>query len=340
MFKSKGIISKIISVPTLDTYMVGFDLGEFRYEPLSELLMDTVVDFAFGYHTGILERYDRRTLKEAAKSIYNIREFTEVKWTYVDEDSELLDCEIKAEKKYLKRGEFGELILHLLLRDFYDTVPLLSKIYFKDSDGAVVHGFDTVHIGKDLADSSKSSMYLGESKIYSRKDDTAGINGVKDLVQDIEHHFKKDFLYREIALIGKKKYSYKPKDEVIDFTPGAYEEFLKAKNYWFDTLAKVESGEQKLEDFLNSVTVPLVCTYQSKLLTEACDENNDDFKKEYEVEMLSLKNVFETEIAKFKIEKGEPVKTKLNVLLILFPVPSKKQLIKLLHKKLYNQQNA
>jgi hypothetical protein len=34
--------------------------------------------------------------------------------------------------KDLARGEFGELILHLLLRDFHDTVPLLSKIYFKD----------------------------------------------------------------------------------------------------------------------------------------------------------------------------------------------------------------
>ena len=35
-------------------------------------------------------------------------------------------------EKYKKRGEFGELILHLILRDFFETVPLLSKIYFKD----------------------------------------------------------------------------------------------------------------------------------------------------------------------------------------------------------------
>ena len=29
--------------------------------------------------------------------------------------------------KQKRRGEFGELILHLLLRDFYKTIPLLSK---------------------------------------------------------------------------------------------------------------------------------------------------------------------------------------------------------------------
>ena len=49
--------------------------------------MNAWVDFAFGYHTGILESYDREKLVEAAQSIYKISSYNDIKWIYVDEDS-------------------------------------------------------------------------------------------------------------------------------------------------------------------------------------------------------------------------------------------------------------
>ena len=118
IINSKNIINQHFTEADLRTYFVGFDFGEFRYDALTELLMDSIVDFAFGYHTGILKQYDRRKLIEAAKSIYNIKEYKEAKAIYVDNNDCLNDCEIEIKDKYLKRGEFGELILHLLLRDF------------------------------------------------------------------------------------------------------------------------------------------------------------------------------------------------------------------------------
>ena len=272
IFNSSSIITEKRFSTNLHGYIVGFDFGLFRYEDLAEKLMDTLVDFAYGYHTGILENYDRRILKEAAKSLYNIKEFKDVKFVYVDNDSELLDCEIKAQEKYLKRGEFGELILHLLLRDFFQTAPLVSKLYFKDTDGGVVHGFDIVHIGTDINDSTKNSIFLGESKLYSRKDNKAGKHGVEDLVKDIKSHFKRDFLKREIALIGKKKHSFAPINEQMnELIKKEYKDFLDYKDEWFDILSKVERGESKLQDFLESVTIPLVCTYQSELFTSYID---------------------------------------------------------------------
>ena len=79
----------------------------------------------------------------------------------------------------------------MLLRDFYDSLPLLSKIYFKDSDGHTVHGFDAVHIAPDINDKSKFSLWLGESKLY-----TNGKAGVKALTKDIEEHFNIKYLRR------------------------------------------------------------------------------------------------------------------------------------------------
>jgi len=322
-----------------NVFYVGFDLGRYQNNELTEILMDVIVDFAFGYHTGILKTYNRKILKEAAKAIYKINAFNEVKWVYVDNNSELLDCELKAEKKYLKKGEFGEMILHLLLRDFFKTQPLVSKIHFKDTDNAVVHGFDIVHIGKDINDPQRDSLYLGESKLYSRKTGNAGSFGVNDLVDDLKHHFKTDFLYREIALIGKKKDSYTPIDEYPDLnTREEYEAFLSKKNDWYALLKKVENKESKLQDFFKSVTIPLICTYQSDIFNDCDDVNCDDFQNKISAEVKKLKDEFDEKLKHLPIEIGEPKKTELNVVLLLFPIPSKKELIKVLHEKLFKEQ--
>lgn len=340
-FKSIDVIHQHISEADLRTYFVGFDFGKFRYDALTEILMDAIVDFAFGYHTGILKKYDRRKLIEAAKSIYNIKEFSKAKEIYVDNDSLIPDCELKVEDKYLKRGEFGELILHLLLRDFIGTTPLVSKIHFKDTDGATVHGFDLVHIGPDLVNDGKDSLYFGESKLYSRKDGKAGQHGINDLIEDIKSHFKRDFLYREIALIGKKKYAFMPPEEYEDEnTEEEYKKFLEIKKYWFGILEKVAMKQTKLQDFLDSVTIPLVCTYQSNLFNTHNDEKLDNFLSDYEQEMEELKAIFDNKLKNIEDEIGEPIKTNLNIILILFPIPSKKELVKILHQKLYHQQNA
>ncbi|WP_103864821.1 DUF1837 domain-containing protein [Aquimarina sp. I32.4] len=338
-FNSHSVIKNKNKGAQLQIFYLGFDFGRYQNDEFTEILMDVIVDFAFGYHTGILKNYNRRILKEAAKSIYRLDVFSQVKWVYVDDNSELSDCELKAENKYLKKGEFGEMILHLLLRDFFNTEPLLSKIHFKDTDNAVVHGFDIVHIGKDLTDNNQNSIYLGESKLYSRRTNDAGMRGVEDLVKDIVDHFKTDFLYREIALINKKRDAFKPIDEYNDKnTIDEYTQFLERKKAWFDILKKVESKSEKLQDFFKSVTIPLVCTYQSKIFDGVTDEGTPEFQLKLDAEVASLKAHFDKKINEIVDEIGEPVKTELNVVLILFPVPSKKELVKVLHQKLYKAQ--
>lgn len=340
-FESHRIITQHISEANLRTYYVGFDLELYRNEELAEKLMDTIVDFAFGYHTGILKNYDRRKLKEAAKSIYKIKSFSETKKIYIDDNSEIFDCELTPENKYLKRGEFGEMILHLILRDFFNTVPLLSKIHFKDTDSAVIHGFDIIHVGEDPNSESNSTLFLGESKIYSRKDGKAGENGIDDLINDIKEHFKKDFLKREIALIAKKKDSYESIENYEDEnTKEEYSLFLEQKQHWFQVFEELEVGTKKLQDFFKSVTIPLICTYQSSAFDGIIDENSEAFTKAYDAEVASLKSRFDEKLEELKDERGEPKKTDLNIILILFPIPNKKQLITALHNKLTSQQNA
>lgn len=108
-FRSEEVLMNNISESQLKTFYIGFDLGVCRTTEFADILMDAVVDFAFGYHTGILKTYDRRKLIEAAKSIYKIDSFNDVKWTYLDKDSVIDDTDLKAEDKIKREASLENL---------------------------------------------------------------------------------------------------------------------------------------------------------------------------------------------------------------------------------------
>lgn len=149
VFNAEKVITPCICEQGFCAYSVGFDLDDngemqYRWKSLTNTIVSALVDFCFGLHAGestpnseIVNR-----LCEAAQSIYRIKCFEDVKNIY--NEGGVIEDDI--DDTFLRRGEFGELILHVLLRDFHNTIPLLSKIYFKDTDGATVHGFDAVHI--------------------------------------------------------------------------------------------------------------------------------------------------------------------------------------------------
>ena len=300
-FNSEKIITHKINETELSTFLVGFDINDkgdikYRAKPLIEKLSHVIYEFAFGFHDGeetpnneILSK-----LAEAAKSLYKIDAFQKVKDLY-DNDGSIND---DVKDKYLRRGEFGELILHLLLRDFHNTIPLLSKIYFKDSFGHTVHGFDAIHIEND-----SKTLWLGESKLY--KDGKAG---VRALIQDIEEHFKSDYLNSEFLIVSKKLKHF---------------DNIPEKDYWLDLMSK----SSKLIDQLDSINIPLLCTYNCELFNKYSDENCADFIQEYLDEMKELKKYFDD-------NNNHPLKTKLNIILILFPVQNKVEIVKGLHNKL------
>ena len=317
VFGSEKIITFHQKDKDLNIYYAGFDLGEFRYEKLVDQIRKAIVDFAYGFHEGILEdSYDIEVLKESAKSLYKIKEFEDVRTIYLDDDSEIED---DIDDKYLRRGEFGELILHLLLRDFHNSIPLLSKIYLKDSYGHAVHGFDSVHIAPDINNSKEFSFWFGESKLYND-----GKAGVKALVKDIEEHFNKDYLREEFTLISKKKESYISLEKFKDLNKKEeYKAFLSLKDEWY---AKLDSVN-KLEDILSSVTIPMLCTYSSETFNKHNNETTQEFLEDIKAEIQTIKQHFDDNL-------HIPINTSLNIILFLFPIPSKKELVKRLHTKL------
>lgn len=302
--KASKIVHTKIQDNDLYTYYLGFDIDDegimnYRLKDFVKLIINIIPEFAFGYHQGKETPNDELLTKvyEAAKAIYKIKEFKEVGDMYLSD--QFLEDDIEIDKKYLKRGEFGELILHFLLKNFHNTIPLISKVYFKDSYGHAVHGFDSVHINED-----DRTLWLGESKLY-----TDGKKGLTALIQDINEHFNRDYLNDEFTIISNRIKDSKHLEE-------------KA-NMWLDLL----DSSNKLADQLKQIVVPLICTYSCTIFEEFSNEEDEEFIKRYDKEIQSMKRHFDDN---FK----HPLKDRLKIVVVLFPVQSKNQLIKNLHKKL------
>lgn len=300
-FDSKNIIEARISESSLKSFLVGFDLNdmgqnEYRWVELVKKVTSVIHEFSFGFHEGTTTKNTETLDKiiEAANSIYKIDAFQKVRDIYQNDE----DINDDVADKYLRRGEFGELILHLILRDNFNTIPLLSKVYFKDSLGHTVHGFDCVHIEPE-----SKTLWLGESKLYIDPK-----RGLSELIKDIEEHFKIDYLDSEFSLIAKKIKHF---------------DSIPESDHWKMLL----SNSTKLKEKLNDIYIPLLCTYSCELFNIYDDEANESFIKEYEEKIRSLKSYFDE-------KNNHPLKSKLKIIVILFPVKCKKTLVKNLHKKL------
>lgn len=306
--RASKILNTRIMESDLVTYYIGYDLNDdgemvYRLNEFISYLINIIPEFAFGFHQGTTTSNDEIVNKiyQAAKSIYKIKEFREVSDLYLT--GQELEDDIEIDKKYLKRGEFGEIILHFILKHFHGTVPLISKVYFKDSYGHAVHGFDSIHINE-----LDRTLWLGESKLY-----TDGKKGMLALIEDLKEHFKRDYLNDEFTIISNRLKDTEPNEKV---------------DYWLSLL----DTTTKLADQLNQIVIPLICTYSCDLFNQYSDERDDNFIQAYEDEIKKLKKYFEDNY-------DHPLKNHLNIIVILFPVKSKVDLVKGLHKKLVIMQN-
>ena len=270
-FKSELVLEERISEATLRAYHVGYDQNKFRLQHLVDVIRKVIPEFSLGYIAG--------NQIPSAEAVEKLREAAIIVYTT---------------DKYQKRGEFGELILHLLLRDFCNTIPLISKIYFKDSYNVTIHGFDGVHV--TIEDGIKK-LWLGESKLY-----TDGKSGVIDLSNDLKEHFAADYLRQEFDLISKKL--------PIDFPE---------IDYWRTLMDK----HQKLDVIYSSIVIPMVCTYTSDTCRNHC-EDTEHYIDSFLSECKYLGGEF----------LSRNIRTDLDVILMLLPVYDKDELNTELDKRL------
>ena len=307
VFDTKNVILLKTDEADLNSFLVDKDLDDsghysVRMDDFSDAIIETIPEYVFAdYHgDGFQLTSSVSKIREAARSIYQIKEYKLMYRWYVNNDRQAYEELERA--NHLNRGEFGELLLHLLLRDFKGTLPLISKVYFKDSTGVPAHGFDAVHITP-----GERILWLGESKLYS---DAKG--GIDALIKDLNEHIKKDYL-REQFLIIKKNLEN-------NTIPGRKE--------WVDILTKCN----KLEDIIRMINIPMLCIYSNDIYNRFLDINSNEAVRYRELNIRELKSYFDS-------HNTHPLKPQLNIVLMLFPIENKNELVKNLHLRLWHMQN-
>lgn len=258
----------------------GFERDNWRNEQLADHVMEWLPEFALDYSelNEISHANAIRMTKKAAKIVYQT-------------------------EKYGLRGEFGEVLLHIAIRQVYKTIPAISKIYYKSAVNETVKGFDAVHVVKRA---DELELWIGETKFYENV-----TKAIYDVSKEIIEHLETDYLRSEFILI---------KNKIDQNWPEA------------ETLKSLLHENTSLDDVFKRVCIPILLTYDSEVVgnSKSCDEEyKENIKNELVLSYENLRGKLNSEYNN-KFSKNFP----LVAHIILVPLKEKKKLIAALDTRL------
>ncbi|MBM0204553.1 DUF1837 domain-containing protein [Micromonospora sp. STR1s_5] len=197
--------------------------------------------------------------------------------------------------KYKGRGEAGEIAVHAICRDYFDTIPISPRVFYKSSSNDVVKSFDMLHAR--IPENGEIELWLGESKIY--KSANAAIT---DAITSVKLHLDQGFLTNQKLILGPQ----------IPKTIPRYEEIVH--------LFKSQTTLDKL--LASSVfVVGILCNSGAAKAATQCD---DVYRAAAMTEMQALADKLST--------SGLP--SSLRFLLLYIPLGDKDELVNAFDNKL------
>lgn len=266
-------VQDLSTSPTLTALCAGYETGTWRTSELADdVFQRHLPSFALSFTdwTGINGDTAAKMLKKAAEAVYNT-------------------------EKYGRRGEFGELLLHAAVKDFFDAQPAVSKIHFKDSDNDTVKGFDCVHM---IEHDGEIELWLGEVKFYKSLN-----SAIYDSTGELKDHLAKDFLRREFVAITNK---------------------LDPNWPYSGQVSSLLDNARSLDEILSRLVIPVMLTYDSPVVG-----SHDVVDKVY---IAELKREATKALEDFCNKLQVPYPVALH--LILVPLHNKDSLLNIFHQKL------
>lgn len=238
----------------------GFELKAWRCVPFAEHLIEWLPEYALPEeelavtHANIYVK-----LKKAAVRVYT-------------------------SPKYAKRGEAGEIALHAICREYFDTLPISNRVFYKSASNDVVKAFDMVHAR--FPEKGGVELWLGESKLYQDTTDA-----IADALASVTGHLEQGFLKEQKLLLGPQ----------IPKTTPRYEELME-----------LFEPQTSLDKFIQSGVFVIGIISNSKACSEA-DTFTDAYKDALKNELTAISN---------RIAKSE-LTMKIRIVLIYIPLADK-----------------
>lgn len=186
--KPERFLEKLHSAEVLnlssDLLCAGYELGKWRCELFAFHLAEWLPDYA-------LPEEELRV--NHANSLIKINQAA---------------VRVYTSSKFKKRGEAGEIALHAVCRDFFGTIPISPRVFYKSASNDVVKAFDMVHAR--LPEGKPVEIWLGESKLYAD-----GASAISEAVSSIRAHVEGGFLANEKIILGPQIPKTTPRYEEI-----------------------------------------------------------------------------------------------------------------------------
>lgn len=241
-------------------YHLNYESGVYREDDLVKVIRGAMPHFAL-----TPEEYNR--LKEDDD---------------IDEMYRLAFSRISKAKKD-KKGDYGELLLFLLLKSFYKAERLVTKVKLRSSVKDQIKGFDCAHF--TVAEDGEVCLWLGEVKFYK-----SFSNAIDDVVEEIVAHTKGHYLKDEFSILCPN----------VEFNNGVGIP---------DSVVDILDGTISLDEV--RIVIPALVTYETAVLkAHTCIDQN--FKNK-------IKKQFE---AKFKLinDRSIAVPPNVEVFFVLLPL--------------------
>ena len=310
---STGVFVLKIDEDDVNTILLNTDIDEtgflqYVYDNFADTFSENILEYAFAY-AEIPRNQITRMQREAARSLMKLYEVQKLH-EYLINDIPESDWDKDFLKWYRRKGVFGEIVLHMLLKEFKNTIPLISKMYFKDSFSQEAKGFDAVHVSED-----GSTLWLGETKFYKNWE-TKGkvIGGIEELVGDLKKHFTKNYFNEQFVVIKrglKSQYAHPQREK------------------WLQILNR----PIVLKDVFQYIRIPLLCIYEDNIASQYLKVIDDVLKNEAIIEHTMTVPDY------YNLLNDSPHKEQLQTLLILMPIEAKNKLIKYMLEKIWHMQN-
>jgi hypothetical protein len=245
-------------------YCAGFELGKWRCSQLAFHLAEWLPDYALleeelrVNHANMLLK-----LNQAAVRVYT-------------------------SPKYEKRGEAGEIALHAICRDYFETIPISPRVFYKSASNDVVKAFDMVHAR--LPADGPVELWLGESKLWEK-----GESAIANAISSVRSHIDGGFLANEKIILGP---------QIPRGTP-RYEEVVRL--------------------FHKSTSIDVFLKSAVFVVGILCDSESVNSAQEHDAKYISGVEAEMEKLAASLNKSGLPAA--LRMLLVYLPVASKESLV-------------
>ncbi|WP_203296760.1 HamA C-terminal domain-containing protein [Luteirhabdus pelagi] len=186
------------------------------------------------------------------------------------------------------KGDYGELLLYLILKVFFKSDKLVTKVKLKTGNQEV-YGYDCAHFS---IEDNEPILWLGESKFYSNFS-----GGLSNAFESLEAHCCEKFTVEEFSFL-------EPHIELNKDFP--YREIIR------DRLKGIQSFDEV------KIKVPVFITYDCNKIKNHKNSSTPDFIKDFEEEFMSKWKSIEA--------KELDLKSNFELIFIILPLESVEEL--------------